>query len=157
VEADGRILAGAFELRGAIEVQDMQALLEESRAMMESGGSGRDVSYERESHWKGYADDSHVYFPGNWFMAGHPHGRLEVDGLWRAVRPIRPQGTRLFRNHFFVGEDSIAIEWRSRNEVSNGVSAQNGWRERIVSPLGSDLPSWPEPGTPRDPRPETHE
>ena len=112
-------------------MQDMQALLEQYRAMMEPAGSGRDVSYERESHAKRYADDSHVFFPGNWFMAGHHRGRLEVDMMWRAVRLIWPEGTRLFRNHFFVGEDTIAIEWWSRNEVWNGVSAQNSGVGRL--------------------------
>jgi ketosteroid isomerase-like protein len=109
----------------------MEKELERIRAMMEPAGSGRDVAYRREAHSRRYADDAHVYFPGPWFMGGHHRGRLEVDKMWEAVRVIWPEGTRLFRNHFFVGEDTIAIEWWSRNKVWNGVEARNSGVGRL--------------------------
>jgi len=109
----------------------MQEQLARIRALMEPAGAGRDVAYGRDAHARRYADDAHVFFPGTWFMAGHHRGRIEVDKMWEAVRVIWPQGTRLFRNHFFVGEDTIAIEWWSRNVVWNGVHAQNSGVGRL--------------------------
>jgi ketosteroid isomerase-like protein len=110
---------------------DIQAMLARYRALLEPEGPGRDTAYGREAHAARYADDSHAFLPGTWFMAGHHDGRIEIDRMWEAVRRIWPRGTRLFRNHFFVGEDTLAIEWWSRNQVWNGVQAQNSGVGRL--------------------------
>ena len=109
----------------------MQSVLERYRAMLEPKGSGGDTAYERGAHSARYADDAHALLPGTWFMSGHHQGREEIDALWEAVRRMWPKGTRLFRNHFFVGEDTIAVEWWSRNEIWNGVQAQNSGVGRL--------------------------
>ena len=109
----------------------MQSVLERYRAMLEPKGSGGDTAYERGAHSARYADDAHALLPGTWFMSGHHQGRQEIDALWEAVRRMWPKGTRLFRNHFFVGEDTIAVEWWSRNEIWNGVQAQNSGVGRL--------------------------
>lgn len=150
----------------------MKDVVARYRAMLEPDGPETEATYERSPHSKRYADDSHALLPGTWFMAGHHTGREEIDRLWEAVRIVWPHGTRLFRNHFFVGEDTIAVEWWSRNTVWNGVEAQNSgvgrlrfhgdqvidhyeitdseyfeeihgdWRDAVGTEIGPWLPRW---------------
>mgnify|MGYP002624432966 FL=1 len=105
-------------------------------------------------------------------MAGHHHGGESVGKMWEAVRKMWPKGTRLFRNHFFVGEDTIAVEWWSRNDMWNGNACKNSgvgrmrfrgdevidhyeitdseyfeevhgaWRDFLDPELGRHLPRW---------------
>jgi len=132
-----RVAATCFRCRiqhtdgGALAMNDMDALVAEYRALMRPQGPDREALYERKAHTRRYADDSHVLFPGHWALGGHHRGRLEVDKMWEAVRILWPEGTRLLRSHFFVGEDTIAIEWWSRNAVWNGAQAQNSGVGRL--------------------------
>ena len=150
----------------------MERLIRHYRAIMEPEGAGRDVAYQRDEHVGRQAADGHAFLPGTWFMAGHHHGGESVGKMWEAVREIWPEGTRLLRNHFFVGEDTIAIEWWSRNRVWNGNHCQNSgvgrlrfrgeevidhheitdseyfeeahgaWRDHLDPELGRHLPRW---------------
>lgn len=104
---------------------DMSKLIAHYRALLEPAGSGRDVAYRRDEHIAQHADDAHAFLPGTWFMAGHHHGGESVRKMWETVRLMWPEGTRLFRNHFFVGEDTIAVEWWSRNRMWNGNACCN--------------------------------
>lgn len=166
---------------------DPAALLARYRALLEPAGPGRDVAYRRDAHARRYADDAHAFFPGTWFLGGHHRGRVEIDAMWEAVRAIWPEGTRLLRNHFFVGDDTLAIEWWSRNRVWNGVEARNSgvgrlrfrgdrvvdhheitdseyfeeihgdWRGHLGPELGRHLPRWGRRGPPFHPDPARDE
>jgi|GEM_PF-6672739 len=162
---------------------DIDALLVEYRSLLQPRGPDRDVAYRRRSHAQRYAEDAHVFFPGNAFLSGHHRGRTQVDALWQAAGVVWPQGTRLHKASYFVGEDSIAIEWASRNRVWNGVEARNSgvgrlrfrgdrvvdhheitdteffdevhgdWRSQMDPQLGAQLPSFRQAGPPWYPDP----
>lgn len=166
---------------------DMQKVLARYRAMLDPGAAEDEILQRRGRHAARYADDSHAFLPGTWFMAGHHNGRQEIDALWDAVGTIWPKGTRLFRTHFFVGEDTIVVEWWSRNAVWNGVEAQNSgvgrlrfrgdevidhyeitdseyfeeihgdWRTAIGDELGPLLPRWSQRQGPFYPDPANNE
>jgi ketosteroid isomerase-like protein len=151
---------------------DMDRIAARYRALLEPAGPGRDVAYARDAHVRAHAPDAHAFLPGTWFMAGHHHGGESVGRMWEAVRVIWPQGTRLVRTHLFVGEDTIAIEWWSRNRVWNGNECSNSgvgrlrfrgeavvdhheitdseyfeevhgdWRRHLGPALGHHLPRW---------------
>jgi len=166
---------------------DMARLIERYRALLEPEGAGRDVPYGRDDHVQRHAHDAHAFLPGTWFMAGHHHGGESVQKMWQAVRKMWPHGTRLFKNHFFVGEDTIAVEWWSRNRMWNGNDCRNSgvgrmrfrgeqvidhheitdseyfeevhgeWRDFLDPDLGRTLPRYSERSRPFYPDPAKNE
>jgi ketosteroid isomerase-like protein len=149
---------------------DMKAILSEFKAILEP--EGNEASLRRDEVARRIAPDSHAFLPGIWFMGGHHHGGEAVGKMWEAAGKIWPGGTHLFRNHFFVGEDTMLGEWWSRNRAWNGNACCNSgagrlrfrdnqtidhheitdseylaevhgeWRDFIGPELGQHLPRW---------------
>jgi len=165
----------------------MEQVATRYRKLLEPDGAGGDVAYRRDDHIRQHAEDAHAFLPGTWFMAGHHHGGQSVQKMWEAVGRMWPNGTRLFRNHFFVGEDTLAVEWWSRNRMWNGTECRNSgvgrmrfreglvidhheitdseyfeevhgpWRDFLAPELGRHLPRWAASAPPWYPDPANND
>jgi ketosteroid isomerase-like protein len=166
---------------------DIDEIVATFRSVLEPAGPGGDVAFQRKHLTRRYANDAHVFFPGVWFMGGHHNGAESIAKLWEAAGLIWPGGTRLFRNHFFVGEDTFVGEWWSRNSLWNGSPCCNsgvgrlsfrgketidhheitdseyfqevhrGWREFLGPELGRHLPRWHDRERPFYPDPRNND
>lgn len=166
---------------------DMRAKFEGLRGLWEPGGAGAGVQYSRDRFTDLFADDAHVFIPGTWFLAGHHHGRPTILKMFEAVHKVWPIRATFHRNHYWIGEDTMCIEWFSTNGTwknqrcrNSGMTiwrfrgdlvidwqeitdseyfdeAHSGWREHLGADPGRFLARYAQQGPPWYPDPAANE
>ena len=166
----------------------MKASLETMRGIFDP--ALRDPGRPRKpSNRATFTDDIRISFQGrDWGLGGHHHGREGLNRFMDGCRKLwGPTPSEFVKTSFFVGEDSIVMEWHTRGVNHRGQPLRNsgvtiwnwradqvyrwreytdteylaevmrGWRQVMGEEFGGGLPNWPEPGDPKYPDPHSHE
>jgi ketosteroid isomerase-like protein len=165
----------------------MQEKLALVQSLWEPEGRGAKVQYAREKFPDMFHEDAGTFVPGTWCAGGQHRGRPAILKMFEAIRRVWPVHSVFHELNYWVGDDTVCMEWYSTNQNfrreklrNSGMTiwrfrgdkvihwqeitdseyfeeAHGGWREIVGPEIGQHLARYAQTSPPWYPDPAANE